>query len=83
VGIIKTVFTSPFKLVGWGAKKIKGAISSGEEENPIETIIPTNRPLAYQYYYQGQPQDYIGGNLVIWKSEKQRKKALKELKKVA
>jgi hypothetical protein len=83
VSIIGTIIKAPFRAVNWGAKKVRGAMGSDEQESPIEQIVTSKYLLPYQYYFSSDHKtDIIGNNLIVWRKnikKKEREKALKRL----
>jgi hypothetical protein len=87
MGILKTVVTAPFRLIGAGVKGTKNLIIPNNNPNSeIELVMKTpSNPQATEQYFDslGNSSSYFKNYMIIWKSntpEKNKQKVLSELK---
>ena len=76
--MIKEIIAYPFK-------KVKKAIEKATTpEEPIKTIISTNYPHTYTYYWDalGFPTDVIGGVVIVWNKGIDKAKREKFVQKI-
>jgi hypothetical protein len=89
MGILKTVVTAPFRLIGAGVKGTKNLIVPNSNSNSeIEMVMKTpSNPQATEQYFDsiGNSTSYFKNYMIVWRPntpEKNKQKVLGELRNI-